>query len=67
MNKIIEFTQDYEITDVEASKILGVSRGSISDWRSGHRQIPDYIVKSIDIHMNIPCAHKERIKTMVRA
>jgi predicted transcriptional regulator len=62
MNKIQEFTEAFEITDHEASKILGVSSGAISNWRSARHEIPDYIERSIDLHLSLPKAHQKRIK-----
>jgi len=64
MNIIEQFTRAYsDITDREAARILGVrNRSAVSQWRSGKRTIPAYILKSIKLHIAIPEAHRLRIK-----
>jgi len=62
MNKIVKFTERYNVTDHEAALILGVSPGNLSEWKNGKRLIPHYVSHSIDLHMDISQAHINRIK-----
>ena len=64
MNNVNTFIKTYNVTDCQAAKILGVSPGNLSDWKSGKREIPKYITASIDLHLDISTAHKNRIKEL---
>ena len=66
MNKMQKLIEEYGVTDGHAAKILGVSPGAVSDWKSGHRPIPQYIENSIDIHISIPKKQRNRIKEMTK-
>jgi len=59
---IQRFTEQYNVTDAAAAKILGVCSGNISNWRSGLRPVPTYIIRSIDLHLSISKAHQQRLK-----
>lgn len=62
MNKASTFKQAYDVTDHEASVILGVSRSNFTDWKNGKLHIPAYIQNSIDLHLEINESHKKRVK-----
>lgn len=57
------FKDTYKADDAHAARILGVSRTALVEWRLGRRAIPAYIQRSIDLHLNIPRLHQQRIRT----
>jgi len=62
VGRIQRFTEQYNVTDAVAAEILGVCPGNISNWRSGLRSVPTYIIRSIDLHLSISKAHQQRLK-----
>ena len=45
----------------KTAKVLGVSSSSVSEWRSGKRDIPKYMELFINVLVNVPMARLDRI------
>ena len=63
VNLIQLFTDAYGgITDKDAAKILHVTPGCISNWRSGKFPINEFSEYCIKLHLEISQSHRDRIK-----
>ena len=62
MNSVRKFIKAFNVPDRQASDILGVSAGNLSDWKCEKRAVPAYIERSIALHLNTSEAHKNRLK-----
>ena len=64
MNKINKFIKAYNLNDKQAARMLGLKAANLCTMKSGKINIPDYIHVSIDLHLDIPVAHQNRLKEL---
>ena len=62
MKVIKEIMETYMVNQAECSLLLGVSEGSLSDWISDNRVLPDYVKNSIDSHMRHSASTRSAIR-----
>ena len=61
-NLIEEAERKLGLNATHCPAFLGVSKGKWSDWKNGHREIPDYVRCSIESHMALSKRELQRLK-----
>lgn len=62
MSKLQNFADMYGVNYKEAAKLLDVSPSAMSQWMSGKRDVPKYIIRATEIMVDLPRAHMLRLK-----